>query len=176
MQHSSRIVRVIFDPLSGERVTFILKSNTTWGAMSTFSLVFAEDSKLPLNPFNINDTLIGKPAPELQVSEWINGEGITFEGHDYQSPERLKTFLVEKGIDHLIGVDAYKESERVPITTRRYRTGGTPSMVIVDKDGIIRFKCLGGFNREPVKKLIDALLLDYLRGKTCRISMGKQFH
>lgn len=172
------------------------------------SLSFAETDKLPLNPFNINDPLIGKEAPELVISEWINGKGTTledlkgkvvvleffqlwcpgcnsfsiplmkewtdtyrdderifflsvhtvFEGHDYQNPRRLKKFVKDKNIDHLIGIDAYRGSEKTPITMRKYRTGGTPAMAIVDKNGIIRFKYFGGFNKEPVKALIDYLL------------------
>jgi hypothetical protein len=81
-----------------------------------------------------------------------------FEGHSYQTPRKLKKFVKEKGMDHLIGIDAYNGSDRIPITMRNYHTGGTPSMVIVDKEGIIRFKFLGGFNKEPVQVLIDYLL------------------
>jgi len=32
---------------------------------------------LPLNPFGLDDPLIGVAAPELEISEWINGEGVT---------------------------------------------------------------------------------------------------
>jgi thiol-disulfide isomerase/thioredoxin len=174
----------------------------------SFRFGFTEEIQLPLNPFKINDPLIGKEAPELVISEWINGEGTTlenlkgkvvvleffqmwcpgcnkfsiplmeewkkkywdekdiffmsvhtvFEGHVYQSPGKLKKFVKDKGIDHLIGIDAYNGSDRVPITMKKYHTGGTPSMAILDKNGIIRFKFLGGFNKEPVEELIDYLL------------------
>jgi hypothetical protein len=43
------------------------------------SFIFAQDEELPLNPFNIDDPLIGKQAPELVISEWINSEGTTLD-------------------------------------------------------------------------------------------------
>jgi hypothetical protein len=47
----------------------------------------------------------------------------------------------------LIGIDTHNGSEKVPITMRNYHTGGTPAMAILDKNGIIRFKYFGGFNK-----------------------------
>jgi thiol-disulfide isomerase/thioredoxin len=166
--------------------------------------------KLPLNPFQINDPLIGKKAPALVISEWLNGNGVTleslegkvvileffqmwcpgcnqfsiplmeewkekykneddifflsvhtvFEGHDVQSPAKLKIFLKEKNIDHLIGIDAHFDANRVPETMKIYRTGGTPAMAILDKNGVIRFKYFGGFRKAPVESLIDYLLVE----------------
>lgn len=40
----------------------------------------------------------------------------------------------------------------------RYRTGGTPCIVIIDKSGVIRFKYLGAFPKEPVMNLIRNLI------------------
>jgi thiol-disulfide isomerase/thioredoxin len=165
---------------------------------------------LPLNPFGISDPLIGNPAPPMDISLWINGEGFTlkdlrgkvvvleffqlwcpgcnrfsiplmkkwfeeygkrqeiqflsihtvFEGHSYQTVTRLRQFIRENEINHLVGVDRHSEREPIPVTMKRYNTGGTPSMVILDKRGVVRFKRLGGFKVEPVEELLEDLIAD----------------
>ena len=82
-----------------------------------------------------------------------------FEGHDYQSPERLREFVEIWGIEHPVGIDAFADDgDEVPETMRRYRTGGTPHVAIVDKSGQQRFRHLGRFDEEVVEALIDRLL------------------
>ncbi len=154
---------------------------------------------------------VGEPAPELEVSEWINGGGVTlgelrgkvviieffqlwcpgcnnfsiplmaewageyfdeirrgdlvqlsihtvFEGHDYQTPERLRSFVKEKGIDHLVGIDRHVGEDEIPLTMRRYNTMGTPAIAIIDRKGVIRFQKFGGFDVEEAEALIVQLL------------------
>ena len=82
-----------------------------------------------------------------------------FEGHSFQSANRLHGFVADKEIDHPVGIDDYADSsDRTPITMRRYRTGGTPQVVIIDKKGEIRFSHLGGFDSARAERLIDQLL------------------
>ncbi len=84
-----------------------------------------------------------------------------FEGHDAQNPARLRDFVRERGITHPVGVDAYDTPQRgTPVTMRRYRTGGTPHVAIVDKAGQLRFTHFGGFEPEPVERFIDRLLAE----------------
>jgi hypothetical protein len=75
-----------------------------------------------------------------------------FEGHSYQNPKRLKSFVKEKGIHHLVGIDKHERGERVP------ETRGTPEIAIMDKNGYIRFQKFGGFDPEPVEHFIRQLL------------------
>lgn len=81
-----------------------------------------------------------------------------FEGHNFQNPKRLKTFVKEKGIHHLVGVDMHKKGEHIPETMKRYRTRGTPEVAIIDKDGYIRFQRFGGFDPAGAERLIRQLL------------------
>lgn len=85
-----------------------------------------------------------------------------FEGHSYQNPKRLKSFVKEKGIHHLVGIDKHEKGERVPETMKRYRTRGTPEIAIMDKNGYIRFQKFGGFDPEPVENFIRQLLKEPL--------------
>jgi thiol-disulfide isomerase/thioredoxin len=82
-----------------------------------------------------------------------------FEGHDQQSPERLREFIHENGISLPVGIDAYDDAyENVPVTMRRYDAGGTPHLAIVDKEGLLRFTHFGTFEHEPTKGFIERLL------------------
>ncbi len=82
-----------------------------------------------------------------------------FEGHDYQTAEKLREFVEIWGIEHPVGIDAFaSEGDEVPETMRRYRTGGTPHVVIVDKQGRLRFRHLGSFDEKSAEALIDRLL------------------
>jgi len=82
-----------------------------------------------------------------------------FEGHDYQSAERLREFVEVWGIEHPVGIDTPgAEGGEVPETMRHYRTGGTPYVVIVDRRGLQRFRHLGGFDEQAVETFIDQLL------------------
>lgn len=188
-----------------------MKSHVLFAAILIVVLpvfISAEQKSGPLNPFGINDRLIGQLAPELEISKWLNGKGTflknlqgkvvvleffqlwcpgcskfsiplmkewikkfaddknvffisihtVFEGHSYQNPRRLKKFLKSKNIKHPVGIDRHRGNEPVPITMQRYRTGGTPCIVIIDKSGVIRFKYFGAFREEPVGDLIRYLI------------------
>jgi thiol-disulfide isomerase/thioredoxin len=82
-----------------------------------------------------------------------------FEGHDEQTPDRLRRFIAEKNIAHPVGIDAYERpGDEVPITMDRFETGGTPHVVIVDKKGKTRFTHFGAFDRGPVERFLNRLL------------------
>lgn len=81
-----------------------------------------------------------------------------FEGHGYQSVERLKKYIEEKGITIPVGVDRHAGGRHTPETMRRYRTSGTPEMVVIDGEGLIRFQKFGGFDPAPIEKLIVGLM------------------
>jgi thiol-disulfide isomerase/thioredoxin len=82
-----------------------------------------------------------------------------FEGHDAQSSERLRGYVEQKGMKHPVGVDAYKvPGDRIPITMDRFETGGTPHVVIVDRQGDVVFSHFGPFDPTPVENFIERLI------------------
>lgn len=81
-----------------------------------------------------------------------------FEGHSYQNNKKLRQFVAKKGMKHPVGVDDRKTGARIPITMERYKTYGTPEMVVIDKKGFIRFQKFGGFDIAPIEKLIESLM------------------
>lgn len=78
-----------------------------------------------------------------------------FEGHAYPTLAALKGYIKEKGIRHPVGIDAYGAGSAIPITMRKYKTGGTPCISIIDKGGNIRFQKLGSFDHASAEELID---------------------
>lgn len=156
---------------------------------------------------------VPRPAPEWDVSEWLNGDAVTladlkgkvvlveffqlwcpgcnrfsiplikhwekvfaeditagrlkvvsihtvFEGHGFQTPTRLKDFLKEKEIKHLVGVDRQIVGEWLPETMRIYGTRGTPEMAFIDKKGVVRFQQFGGFDVDKAQNLLAKLVAE----------------
>ena len=83
-----------------------------------------------------------------------------FEGHDYQTNERLKDYVVEKNMQHPVGVDNQTPGNRLPDSMILYATRGTPEMAIIDKAGRIRFQKLGAFDADWATAFIRELLAE----------------
>lgn len=81
-----------------------------------------------------------------------------FEGHAYQAPKQLRSYVKEKGITYPIGIDRHEAGGRLPETMKRYGTRGTPEMAIIDKQGRIRFQQFGFFEPKDGEALIRKLL------------------
>lgn len=81
-----------------------------------------------------------------------------FEGRNYQTVKRLKSYVKEKGITIPVGVDRHIDDQRIPETMRRYKTRGTPEMVIIDSNGVIRFQEFGSFDPATVEPMISQML------------------
>lgn len=81
-----------------------------------------------------------------------------FEGHSYQSVKRLKEYLIEKHITMPVGVDRFVGDNYLPETKKRYRTRGTPEIVMIDKNGMIRFQRFGWFDPVAAEKYLETLI------------------
>lgn len=82
-----------------------------------------------------------------------------FEDPDSQTPRQLAEFVHENAIRHPVGIDAYDDAgDRVPLTMRRYRAGGTPHLAIIDREGRLRFSHFGVFDPLPVEAFLGRLL------------------
>jgi hypothetical protein len=100
-----------------------------------------------------------KYSTEIQSGELVMLSIHTvFEGHDYQNPTRLKVFIKDQGIHHLVGIDRHLKGERLPQTMKAYHTRGTPEMAIINQHGNICFQHFGGFKPAGVEVLIQNLL------------------
>jgi peroxiredoxin len=68
-----------------------------------------------------------------------------FEHHAAMTPVSLEAFLHEYGVTFPVGVDMPGENDPIPLTMRAYRFQGTPSTVLIDRDGDIAYQ---GFGQE----------------------------
>lgn len=81
-----------------------------------------------------------------------------FEHHDAMRPVSLAAFLHEYRIDLPVGVDSASDSGPVPQTMARYRLRGTPSLVLIDRQGRLRLNAFG----RPEDMLVGAAIATLL--------------
>ncbi|MDR7276906.1 peroxiredoxin family protein [Catenuloplanes atrovinosus] len=61
-----------------------------------------------------------------------------FEHHAAMTPVSLEAFLHEYKISFPVGVDAHDGDDPTPVTFARYGMRGTPTTVLIDRDGAVR--------------------------------------
>lgn len=87
-----------------------------------------------------------KVASMLQRTDLaVIGLHTVFEHHAAMTPVSLEAFLHEYGITFPVGVDMAGEASPIPLTMQAYRFQGTPSTVLIDRDGDIAYQ---GFGQE----------------------------
>lgn len=73
----------------------------------------------------------------------VIGLHTVFEHHEAMQPVSLKAFLHEYRITFPVGVDAHEPGDTTPITMKRYGLRGTPSLVLIDREGDLRASIFG---------------------------------
>lgn len=58
-------------------------------------------------------------------------------------PEALLVYLHENPIGYPVGVDAHEEGHAIPVTMRAYGMQGTPTLVLIDRQGQLRRQHFG---------------------------------
>jgi thiol-disulfide isomerase/thioredoxin len=89
----------------------------------------------------------------------VIGLHTVFEHHSVMGPDALETFVYEYRLRFPIGIDKYEgEPQGVPMTMRAYQMQGTPTLVLIDKNGYIRLHKFGHISDLTVGFSIGALL------------------
>ena len=78
-----------------------------------------------------------------QTDLQIVGLHTVFEHHAAMSPTTLRAFLHEYRVKSPVGVDAADGASDIPVTMRRYALRGTPSSVLIGRDGAILHQVFG---------------------------------
>ncbi len=73
----------------------------------------------------------------------VVGLHTVFEHHDAMTPTVLEAFLHENHLHHPVGVDASVPGQRIPSTMARLRLQGTPSLLLLDREGRERRRWFG---------------------------------
>lgn len=73
----------------------------------------------------------------------VVGLHTVFEHHDVMTPAALEVFLHEYRITHPVGVDQAVPGDPIPETMRAYGMQGTPTLLLIDRQGRLRRKHFG---------------------------------
>src|SRR6516162_9416831 len=103
-------------------------------------------------------TISPNHAPELMVQTWFNtdrpmtlapgdvtviGLHATFEHHDAFNAAVLKAFIHEYRLKFPIALDQPNPASPIPQTMERYQMRGTPSLILIDRHGLVRKHAFG---------------------------------
>lgn len=94
---------------------------------------------------------VAESIPQVQRIERIFGHtdlqiiGLhtVFEHHKAMRPVTLKAFLHEYRIRHPVGVDRTDDRSSTPLTMQRFALRGTPSSILIGRDGSILHHAFG---------------------------------
>lgn len=90
----------------------------------------------------------------------VIGLHTVFEHHDVMGPAALKVFIHENRLAFPIGVDQPDGDGGVPRTMRKYAMRGTPTLILIDRQGALRFQQIGQVDDLAVGALIGQLLAE----------------
>ncbi|MCX2951697.1 redoxin domain-containing protein [Lentzea sp. NEAU-D7] len=99
----------------------------------------------------------------------VIGLHTVFEHHQAMTPTSLEAFLHEYRIPFPVGVDARRSAHPAPVTFSRYRMQGTPTTVLIDRDGMLRGQKLGPLDDMALASAVTRLLDDAVPPAVCAI-------
>ena len=88
----------------------------------------------------------------------VIGMHATFEHHDAFSIPVLKAFIQEYRLKFPIALDQPNQAGPIPHTMERYKMRGTPSLVLIDRHGVIRKHAFGAVDDLRIGAEIGALI------------------
>ena len=100
----------------------------------------------------------------------VIGLHATFEHHDAFSSAVLKAFVHEYRLKFPIAIDQPNPASPIPLTMERYKMRGTPSLVLIDRHGLVRKHTFGGVDDLRLGAEIGALVQEADTGSVARSS------
>jgi hypothetical protein len=101
----------------------------------------------------------------------VIGLHATFEHHDAFSPALVKAFIHEYRLKFPVALDQPNPASPIPHTMERYKMRGTPSLVLIDKQGLVRKHAFGPCDDLRIGAEIGALTQESARSaKMMRVS------
>ena len=88
----------------------------------------------------------------------VLGLHTVFEHHEAMRPVSLAAFLHEYGVRFPVGVDAAESGFDMPVTMRAYGLRGTPSLLVIDRDGRLRLNAFGRVDDLSLGALLARLI------------------
>jgi len=100
----------------------------------------------------------------------VIGLHTTFEHHDAFSGAVLKAFVHEYRLKFPIAIDQPNPASPIPHTMERYKMRGTPSLVLIDRHGLVRKHTFGTVDDLRLGAEIGALVQESDAGTVARSS------
>jgi peroxiredoxin len=92
----------------------------------------------------------------------VVGLHTVFEHHAAMTPVSLEAFIHEYRLTFPIGVDETGIGTPIPMTMQRYQMQGTPTSVLIGRDGVIRHQGFGQEDDMALGMIIGSLLAEKL--------------
>lgn len=96
--------------------------------------------------------------PPEEVS--VLGLHTVFEHHDAMGPVSLRAFLHEYRVTFPVGIDAPGQGTPIPRTMQAYGMRGTPTLILLDKQGRVRLHTFGRPDDLAVGAVIATLVAE----------------
>ena len=96
----------------------------------------------------------------------VIGLHTVFEHHAAMTPVSLEAFIYEYRLTFPIGVDEPSEDGPLPVTMRRYEMRGTPTTIIIGRDGRIRHHEFGQVDDLALGAALGSLLAETAPAQT----------
>jgi hypothetical protein len=90
----------------------------------------------------------------------VIGLHTVFEHHSAMQIDTLRAFLHEYRIKFPVGIDAPAAKGPIPVTMARYAMQGTPTLLLIDRNGVLRQTHFGHTDDMTLGAEIMALILD----------------
>ena len=103
-------------------------------------------------------TRVFESFPQDQIQ--VLGLHTVFEHHEANSAASLEAFLFEYRIRFPVAIDLANKSAPTPVTMSNYRMRGTPSLILIDRTGHLRYQHFGSVPDLQLGAEIMALLLE----------------
>ncbi len=94
------------------------------------------------------------PRQDVQVI----GLHTVFEHHDVMTSDALTAFIHEYRIPFPVAIDRPSDKKPIPHTMASYQMQGTPTLIIIDKNGRVRLNHFGRISDIEVGSIIGGLL------------------
>lgn len=88
----------------------------------------------------------------------VLGLHTVFEHHAVMGPGALKVFLHEYRVPFPVGVDAAGTGTDIPLTMQTYGLRGTPSLLVIDRNGVLRLNHFGQVDDLALGALLGQLV------------------
>lgn len=88
----------------------------------------------------------------------VIGLHAVFEHHDVMTSKALKAFVHEYRLSYPIAIDEPSDSKAIPCTMTSFQMKGTPTLIILDKNGCLRVNYFGLMSDMQVGSIIGGLL------------------